>query len=79
MEKLIIREVRMVLLKLGWSRGFRKTPHKVGSRKSPRRVGLLQTSAGGILYPTIVKEFDFIKNKDEPCVYKKQVGVLLSF
>ena len=33
--------VRMVLWKLGRSGEFRKTPHKVGSRKSPRRVGLL--------------------------------------
>ena len=43
----------MVLWKLRRSRGFRKTLHKVGSRKSPGRLDLLQTSAGGILYPTI--------------------------
>ena len=44
----------MVLWKVGRSRGFKKTPHKIGSRKSPGRVGLLQTLAGGILYPTPV-------------------------
>ena len=44
--------VRMVLRKLGRSGEFRKMPHKVGSRKSPRRVGLLRTSIGVILYPT---------------------------
>ena len=32
--------VRMVFWKLGQPGEFRKTPHKVGSRKSPRRVGL---------------------------------------
>ena len=47
-------EVWMVLWKLGRSGEFGKTPHKVGSRKSPGRVGLLRTSAGGILYPTPV-------------------------
>ena len=52
MEELIIREVWMVLWKLRRSRGFREMPHKVGSRKSPERVDLLQTSTGGILYPT---------------------------
>ena len=38
--------------KLGRSGEFKKTPHKVGSRKSPGRVGLLRTSVGVILYPT---------------------------
>ena len=33
--------VRMVLWKLGRSGEFRKIPHKVGSWKSPERVGLL--------------------------------------
>ena len=46
--------VRIVLWKLGWPEEFRKMPHKVGSRKSPGRVGLLRTSAGVILYPTLV-------------------------
>ena len=44
----------MGLWKLGRLKEFRKTPHKVESRKSPGRVGLLRTSAGGILYPTPV-------------------------
>ena len=46
--------VQMVLWKLGQSEEFRKMLHKVGSRKSPGRVGLLRTSAGVILYPTSV-------------------------
>ena len=46
--------VRMVLWKLRQSEEFRKTSHKVGSRKSPGRVSLLRTSAGAILYPTSV-------------------------
>ena len=46
--------VRMVLWKLRWLGEFRKMPHKVGSRKSPGRVGLLRTSTGVILYPTII-------------------------
>ena len=50
--ELMIGEVRMVLWKLGRSGEFEKTPHKVGSRKSPERVGLLRTSVGVILYPT---------------------------
>ena len=33
--------VRTVLWKLGQPEEFKKTPHKVGSRKSPKRVGLL--------------------------------------
>ena len=52
--------VRMVLWKLGqsvlWKLGqsgeIKKTPRKVGSQKSPERVGLLRTSVGVILYPT---------------------------
>ena len=43
MEKFIVEEVR----KLGRLRGFREMPHKVGSRKSPRSIDLLQTSIGG--------------------------------
>ena len=46
--------VRIVLWKLGQPGEFRKTPYKVGSRESPGRVGLLRTSAGVILYPTLV-------------------------
>ena len=46
--------VRMVLWKLGRLGEFRKMPHKIESRKSPRRVGFLRTSAGVILYPTLV-------------------------
>ena len=38
--------VGMVLWKLGRLGEFRKTAHKVGSWKSPGRVGLLQTSTG---------------------------------
>ena len=34
MGELIIGEVRMALWKLGRSREFRKTPHKVGSKKT---------------------------------------------
>ena len=44
--------VQMALWKLGRSGEIRKTPCVVESRKSPERVGLLQTSAGVILYPT---------------------------
>ena len=54
MEKLMVGEAQMALWKLGRLREFRKTPHKVESKKSPGRVGPLQTSAGGILYPTPV-------------------------
>ena len=50
-------EVWMVLWKLGRSGESRKTLHKVGSRKSPRRVGLLRTSTGVILHPTPVLLF----------------------
>ena len=46
--------VQMVLWKLGWPGEFRKMLHKVGGRKSPRRVGLLRTLTGIILYPTLV-------------------------
>ena len=53
MGELIIGEVQMVLWKLGQPGEFKKMSHKVGSRKSPERVGLLRTSAGGILYPTL--------------------------
>ena len=49
--------VRIVLWKLGRSGEFRKMPHKVGSQKSPGRVGLLRTSAGVILYPTLLISF----------------------
>ena len=44
----------MVLWKLGRPEEFRKMPHKVRSWKSLGRVGLLQTLARGILYPTPV-------------------------
>ena len=66
MEKLIVGEVRMVLWKLEWSRAFRETPHKVESRKSPGRVGPLQTLTGGILYPTpvpLLSNSDFERKK----------------
>ena len=54
--------VRIVLWKLRRSEEFRKTSHKVGSQKSPRRVGLLRTSAGVILYPTVImKLFEHFK------------------
>ena len=42
----------MVLWKLERSEKFRKMPHKVESRKSPERIGLLQTLTRVILYPT---------------------------
>ena len=61
--------VRIVLWKLGRPGEFRKMPHKVGSQKSPGRVGLLQTSAGVILYPTIIvlakRPTEIIFNKKE--------------
>ena len=44
--------VWMVLWKLRRSGEFKKMSYKVGSRKSFGSVGLLQTLAGIILYPT---------------------------
>ena len=35
--------------------GVQRDATKVGSGKSPGRIDLLQTSAGGILYPTQCK------------------------
>ena len=47
MQKFTIGEVRTV--EWVWS----DATHKVESRKSPGRVGLLQTSAGGYFIPNI--------------------------
>ena len=41
----------MIIWKLGRSREFSKTPHNVGSKKNPGRVGPLRTSAGGYFIP----------------------------
>ena len=75
-EKLIIGEVRTALWKLGRSRGFREMPHKVGSWRSPRRVGLLQTSVGGYFIPNI----KYLKNtKDQWLIYDETDLKLVRF
>ena len=42
--------------------------------------GLKQASRSwNIRFDKIVKEFDFIRNEDEPCVYKKTSGSAIVF
>ena len=56
--------------------------------KNPKKVCKLQRSIYGLKqasrswnlrFDEAVKEFGFLKNKDEPCVYKKASGSIMVF
>ena len=56
--------------------------------KNPKKICMLQrfiyglkeaSQSWNIRFDEAIKEFEFIKNEDEPCVYKKVNGIVIVF